>query len=82
MGRRMMAESKASLLSILDACPIGIGRLKNRAIEWANEWLCRVSGYTHEELQGMNARAFYRSNEEYCAVGEESTKTDGLRPEW
>jgi PAS domain S-box-containing protein len=65
-----IAESTLSLQTILATSPIGIGRIKNRVIEWVNESLCNLSGYTMEELKGRDSRFFYGSDEEYERVGE------------
>jgi PAS domain S-box-containing protein len=65
-----ITESEESLQAILATSPIGIGRIKNRVVQWVNESLCRLSGYTMEELKGKDSRLFYQSDEEYERVGE------------
>lgn len=64
------AESEQLLRAILSASPMGIGLIKDRAICWANESLCRVSGYSGSELVGKDARVLYENDEEYKRVGE------------
>jgi PAS domain S-box-containing protein len=64
-----IAESKQELQTILSTSPIGIGLIKNRIVEWVNESLCRLSGYTIAEIKGKTSRHFYESDEEYERVG-------------
>jgi two-component system cell cycle sensor histidine kinase/response regulator CckA len=69
LAEQKILESEQSLHTILTASPIGIGRVKNRIIDWVNESLCRMSGYTPEEIKGKNTRLFYESEEEYERAG-------------
>jgi two-component system, cell cycle sensor histidine kinase and response regulator CckA len=64
-----VARSDQSLKTILDASPMGIGKIRERTILWVNEWLCRKSGHKLEELKGMSCRVFYESDEEYERAG-------------
>ncbi len=68
MRSPMVAESKASMLSILNACPIGMVRIRNEIIEWANERLCRAVGYAQDELHGMSIRTFCESDDECDSI--------------
>jgi PAS domain S-box-containing protein len=71
--RRKAEESlrhrTATLRSILDVAPIGIGLAKNRVLEWTNEALSTMTGYSAEELHGMYAREVYPTDEEFERVG-------------
>ena len=69
LAEQKIIESEQSLQAILRASPIGIGRVKNRVIDWVNESMCRMSGYTSEELKGKSTRLFHESEEEYERVG-------------
>ena len=69
LAEQKILESEQSLQAILRASPMGIGRIKNRVIDWVNESLCRLSGYTSEEMKGNNTRFFYESEEEYERAG-------------
>jgi PAS domain S-box-containing protein len=69
LAEQKIIESEQSLQAILRASPMGIGRIKNRVVDWVNESLCRLSGYTSEEMKGNNTRLFYESEEEYEKVG-------------
>jgi len=66
---KSVAESRQALHAILSASPIGIGRIRNRVIDWVNESLCRISGYSAEELSGKSTRIFYEDDKEYERVG-------------
>lgn len=69
-AERKIVESERSLSAILAASPIGIGMTRDRKIVWANEMVCRFTGYTQEELRSRSASIFYESLEEYERVGE------------
>ncbi|MBU0513535.1 MAG: PAS domain S-box protein, partial [Proteobacteria bacterium] len=66
-----LTKSEATLRSIHQAAPVGIGLVvgAERVLDWANERLARMTGYTREELGGMPARELYESREEYERVG-------------
>ena len=74
-GRKQAEEtlrgSEATINSIFRAAPIGIGMVADRVIKQANERLCKMTGYSHEELLGKSARMLYPSDEEYEYVGRE-----------
>ncbi len=62
-------ESEAALQSILRAAPIGIGMVTDRVLQFVNDHLCAMLGYTREELIGQSARILYESDEEFERVG-------------
>ncbi|HTZ51148.1 MAG TPA: PAS domain S-box protein, partial [Spirochaetia bacterium] len=57
------------LHSIYRANPAGMGVVANRILVEVNDRLCRMTGYTAEELLGNDARLLYVSDEEYERVG-------------
>ncbi|GMW01132.1 MAG: hypothetical protein AMXMBFR84_22690 [Candidatus Hydrogenedentota bacterium] len=63
--------SESKLTSIFRAAPAGIALIKDRIILEANETLCHMTGYSHDELVGRNARMFYLTDEEFERVGAE-----------
>lgn len=65
-----MAEHDAMLRTILQNVPIGIGQMRNRLLEWANDGFLSMTGYTAEEIHGMSARELYPSDQEYERVGQ------------
>ncbi len=67
-----LSESEATLRTLLQAAPIGIGQASSdRTLGWTNQVLCKMLGYSTEELTGKNARMLYESEEEFLRVGRE-----------
>ena len=66
-----LRESEATLRSIFRAAPTGIGMVCDRVIQQANERLCKITGYTREELLGKSARILYGTDEDFEYVGRE-----------
>ena len=64
-----LQKSEATLKSLLQAAPIGIGLFRNRVIEWCNDSLVEITGYSLGELYGKNALFLYENEEEYLRVG-------------
>ena len=64
-------QSQQQLKSIFRAAPVGIGLVVKRVILEANETLCRMTGYSHEQLVGQSSRLLYSTEEEYEYVGSE-----------
>ena len=72
-----LRRSEGTLRSVVQAAPIGIGLVKNRLVDWTNEQLARMTGYSREELTGMSAQTLYESREEFARV--EQDKNDQVR---
>jgi PAS domain S-box-containing protein len=66
-----LEKSEKQMQSIIRAAPVGIGMLVGCVIQQANETLCRMTGYSCEELVGKSARILYPSDAEYEYVGGE-----------
>jgi PAS domain S-box-containing protein len=66
-----LRESEATLRSIFRAAPTGIGMVCDRVIKQANERLCKIIGYTREELLGKSSRMLYGTDEDFEYVGRE-----------
>lgn len=66
-----MRQSEARLRSIFQAAPIGIGMVNDRVLTHANDRLCRMTGYTREELIGRSARILYPTDEDFEYVDRE-----------
>ena len=47
-----LVQSEAILRSIHQAAPMGIGVVKSRVLDWTNEQISRMTGYTAEEPGG------------------------------
>ena len=66
-----LREGEATLRSIFRAAPTGIGMVCDRVIKKANERLCKITGYTREELLGKSARILYGTDKDFDYVGRE-----------
>jgi PAS domain S-box-containing protein len=69
MAQAAFMQNEALLRSIHQAAPMGIGVLHDRVLDWTNEQISRMTGYTAEELRGKSARIFYADDEEFDRVG-------------
>ncbi len=65
-----LKEKEDIIKSIFKASPAGIGLVKDRVIQWTNQRLRDMIGYTEEELLNQSARIFYPSEEEFSRVGD------------
>jgi len=72
-----LKERDDRLQSIFRAAPTGIGMTRGRVIKEVNEKICKITGYTKEELIGAKAQMLYTSDEDYKYVGTE--KYDQMR---
>jgi two-component system cell cycle sensor histidine kinase/response regulator CckA len=68
-AQAVLVQNEALLRSIHQAAPMGIGILHDRVLDWTNEQISRMTGYTAEELRGKSARIFYADDEEFDRVG-------------
>ncbi|MFA4824313.1 MAG: response regulator [Methanoregula sp.] len=64
-------ERNEVLGAILAASPFGIALVKNRTMQWLNESLATMLGYTTEELIGMPVRNLYKTDEDYLDAGDQ-----------
>ncbi|MBI5249276.1 MAG: PAS domain S-box protein, partial [Desulfomonile tiedjei] len=70
-AQEALRHSEATLRTLIEAAPIGIGQVSaNRELKWTNEMLCKMTGYSSDELIGQSARILYESDEEYSRVGQ------------
>lgn len=67
-----LRDSEATLRTVLQAAPIGIGQVgEDRTLGWTNQLLCTMLGYSREELAGQNASILYGSEEQSLRVERE-----------
>ncbi|NLX23679.1 MAG: PAS domain S-box protein [Phycisphaerae bacterium] len=64
-------ESEGVLRSIFDASPAGVAMLVDRRFVKVNSSLCKMTGYSEEELLGNFTRMLYPDDEEFERVGRE-----------
>jgi len=60
-----LRKSEATLESIFEVSPLGIGLFRNREMHWHNQTMARMLGYSSEEIYGKNAGMIYQNDEEY-----------------
>jgi|GEM_PF-1705570 len=65
-----LRQSEGTLSGILRAAPTGIGLVSNRVMQWVNDQMCRMTGYTANELIGQSARILYPDDAEFEYVGQ------------
>jgi PAS domain S-box-containing protein len=88
LNEEILREREAMLSSIFRSAPIGIGVIAERTLLRANDRLCRMLGYSRDELLGQNTKMLYPSREEYVRVGNElrgrilAGETHGLEARW
>jgi PAS domain S-box-containing protein len=70
---------QARIESIFRGAPVGIGEVVDRVLTVANDRLCRMLGYSPEELIGQNARLVYLSHDEWERVGRLAYERAGER---
>jgi len=63
------ALSPREMQAVFDSTPVGIGIIKNRVLDWTNDYLCSMLGYESNSLKGKNTRIFYAGQKEYERVG-------------
>jgi PAS domain S-box-containing protein len=68
-AKQAIREKEQMLANILAASPVGICRLEERRIGWANDAMTKIFGYPSAELIGKDAKRLYASEDEYQRVG-------------
>ncbi|MFH1878258.1 MAG: PAS domain S-box protein [Candidatus Omnitrophota bacterium] len=66
---KALKDSEATLKTIFLAAPIAIGMLKDRVLQWTNEEMAEITGYSSAELENKNTRMIYPDEEEYLRAG-------------
>ncbi len=79
---RKIAQSEQELRTILSASPIGIGRIRDRTVEWVNEQICEMSGYSREEMTGRDTSYLYPGLEEFEEVGRQLYREGQAETKW
>ena len=70
--RLIIKEKTREQGAILDASVIGIAKVNNRTVLWANPAMCRMFGYEPSELQGGDTRKLYPATESYVQLGSDA----------
>ncbi len=64
-------NNEAVLSSLLVAAPVGVGLLKDRIFIKLNKALCKITGFSEEEMLSSQTRILYPDDEEFNRVGRE-----------
>lgn len=64
-----LKKSEAFLRSIFEASPAGIALAVDRKFTKVNNALCRITGYSEDELIGNSTRVVYFSDQDYDQAG-------------
>jgi PAS domain S-box-containing protein len=70
-AEEQLKQSEATLQSILNAVPAGIGLIKDTKIIWINSRVEQFTGYTSSDLVGQSVSIFYPTEQIYLQVLEE-----------
>jgi len=70
----MLRETNDILNAILAASPNGIGLVRERTLQWVNDSLAGMLGYSSTELIGLHICSLYENEETYQKIGEQIVK--------
>ena len=75
-----LKKSESFLSKIFDVSPVGITLLADRTFIKVNNYICRMSGYSEQELLGQNTRIFYSNDEDHKIIDElyEQMEKEGI----
>ena len=64
-----LRQSESTLRSLLQAAPIGIGQVSaDLTLCWTNHLLCKMLGYSREDLDGRSSSILYEDEEQYLRM--------------
>jgi PAS domain S-box-containing protein len=64
-----LRQREAELNGIFRATPAGIGALDDRVFREVNAYLCKMTGYSHDELIGKSTRILYPTDADFEFIG-------------
>jgi PAS domain S-box-containing protein len=70
-------DSEAVLASLFASTPAGVGLLVNRRFQKVNNAMCRITGYTEQDLLQSSTRILYGDQDEFDRVGYELYEREG-----
>ncbi len=71
LAEESVRQNEALLRSLLEATPVGVALLAHRVFQKVNAALCNITGYSEEEMIGMETRFLYPDEDTYVRVGVE-----------
>lgn len=69
-----LKQQNKVLQTISELTPIAIGILDKRKIAWTNPAMSAITGYSAEELAGLNTKVLYKNKEDFLNVKEHNEK--------
>jgi PAS domain S-box-containing protein len=76
-AEKAVRDSEAVLASLFASTPAGVGLLVNRRFQKVNNAMCRITGYTEQELLQASTRLLYIDQDEFDRVGLELYERQG-----
>lgn len=70
-ANEILRRNEQLLNSMMQTAPLGVIFVRNRVIEWCNDRICQILGYSREEIVGRSTRSYYETEEEFNRVGKE-----------
>lgn len=65
-----LKDSEATLKTLLNTAPVGVGLVIDRNFEWTNKTLSQMTGFDNAELHGRCSRIIYPDEAEFLRVGD------------
>jgi PAS domain S-box-containing protein len=65
----LLRKREAELRSMLNATPVGVALLVNRVFQRVNQSLCKMTGFSENEMIGQSTRILYTDDAAYLKVG-------------
>ncbi len=84
----ILTHNEQLLNGLMQTVPFGVVFIKDRVIEWCNDRMCQIFGYSNEEIVGNMTRMFYETDEEFERVGRDlyggliGYKTNWIETRW
>ncbi|OYT14628.1 MAG: hypothetical protein B7C24_17295 [Bacteroidetes bacterium 4572_77] len=66
-------KSENYIQGIFDIAPIGIGVIQDKVFKEINKGLCKITGYSKDELLNQPVKMLYETEEEYNAASQDRT---------
>jgi len=82
-AQEALSASEQFQRAVLSSSPIGIGLVRNhRILDWTNDAMYSMTGYSQEELFGQITRMLYPDDGEFRRAGELLYETGEVETEW
>ncbi len=68
-AEKALEESEKKVQRLFDIAPVGMGIIKDRTVIDVNPQVCKITGYSKEELIGLKTQFAYKDEDEFERVG-------------